>query len=169
MGLDCSHGAFHGAYSAFNRFRQFICAVIGGSFPPHTQKQHGATFGRFDNKLFRVLEKGSLEYLDKLPKGVLDPDQWYWGKGYNRKNSPGLHIFFTHSDCGGNIVPEDCLIVVEDLEKVVEKLREEGRPKGFEEEFGHILSQGGFEKILRNFIRGLKRAAKTKKKGLVFC
>lgn len=35
MGLDCSHDAFHGAYSAFNRFRQAVCEATGGSFPPH--------------------------------------------------------------------------------------------------------------------------------------
>jgi hypothetical protein len=38
MGLDISHGGFHGPYSAFNRLRQEICKVIGGSFPPHNQK-----------------------------------------------------------------------------------------------------------------------------------
>lgn len=35
MGLDTTHGAFHGAYSAFNRFRQAVCKAMGGSFPPH--------------------------------------------------------------------------------------------------------------------------------------
>lgn len=35
MGLDCSHGAFHGAYSAFNRFRQAVASAAGGSYPPH--------------------------------------------------------------------------------------------------------------------------------------
>lgn len=35
MGLDCSHDAFHGAYSAFNRFRQAVAIAMGGSYPPH--------------------------------------------------------------------------------------------------------------------------------------
>ncbi|HQM37592.1 MAG TPA: hypothetical protein PLN64_01590 [Candidatus Bipolaricaulis anaerobius] len=35
MGLDISHDAFCGPYSAFNRFRQAIAAAVGGSFPPH--------------------------------------------------------------------------------------------------------------------------------------
>ena len=38
MGLDCSYGAFSGAYSAFNRFRKFILKAIGGSCPPHDDK-----------------------------------------------------------------------------------------------------------------------------------
>jgi hypothetical protein len=39
MGLDCSHDAFHGAYSAFNRLRQEVARVIGGSYPPHKDKE----------------------------------------------------------------------------------------------------------------------------------
>lgn len=35
MGLDCSHDAFHGAYSSFNRFRQIVAKAMGGSWPPH--------------------------------------------------------------------------------------------------------------------------------------
>lgn len=38
MGLDISHGTFSGAYSAFNRFRGFIAAGTGGSYPPHEDK-----------------------------------------------------------------------------------------------------------------------------------
>lgn len=38
MGLDVSHDAFSGAYSSFNRFRQFVMRSIGGSFPPHEDK-----------------------------------------------------------------------------------------------------------------------------------
>ena len=30
MGLDVSHDAFSGAYSAFNRFRRMICEATGG-------------------------------------------------------------------------------------------------------------------------------------------
>lgn len=33
MGLDCTHGAWHGAYSAFNRLRSEICAACGGDWP----------------------------------------------------------------------------------------------------------------------------------------
>ena len=38
MGLDTTHDAFHGAYSAFNSFRRFLLKSIGGSFPPHEDK-----------------------------------------------------------------------------------------------------------------------------------
>lgn len=33
MGLNCSHGAFDGAYSRFNRFRAAVCEAIGGTWP----------------------------------------------------------------------------------------------------------------------------------------
>ena len=39
MGLDCSHDAFSGAYSSFNRFRQEVCRATGGSFPPHKDQE----------------------------------------------------------------------------------------------------------------------------------
>jgi hypothetical protein len=38
MGLDISYDTFHGAYSAFNRFRKCIATVTGGSYPPHDDK-----------------------------------------------------------------------------------------------------------------------------------
>lgn len=33
MGLNCTHGAFDGAYSRFQRFRIAICRAMGGSYP----------------------------------------------------------------------------------------------------------------------------------------
>lgn len=38
MGLDCSHGAFSGSYNSFSRFRQAVAACLGGSYPPHKDK-----------------------------------------------------------------------------------------------------------------------------------
>lgn len=38
MGLGVSHDAFSGGYGAFNRFRQTVAKVMGGSFPPHEDK-----------------------------------------------------------------------------------------------------------------------------------
>lgn len=39
MGLDVSHGAFGGAYSAFDRFRRFVATAAGVSWPPHDDPQ----------------------------------------------------------------------------------------------------------------------------------
>lgn len=89
MGLNCSHDAFDGAYSAFNRLRQAVAESMGGSFPPH------------DDPQFEIKEN------------------WYWGDGYGKESHPGLFIFMSHSDCDGEISPTDCLAVADDLEKLL--------------------------------------------------
>jgi hypothetical protein len=38
MGLYCSHDAFSGSYSAFNRLRSFVCKAAKGSWPPHCDR-----------------------------------------------------------------------------------------------------------------------------------
>lgn len=46
-------------------------------------------------------------------------DIWYWGKGYNEENSPGLYEFLTHSDCDGYISPEMCVKVANEIEMLI--------------------------------------------------
>jgi hypothetical protein len=89
MGLDCSHDAFHGAYSAFNRFRQFVAKTAGGgSFSPHEDKS-------------------------------LDDGKWYWGSGYSKSTHPGLYEFFMHSDCDGDISPKMCTLIADELDALL--------------------------------------------------
>lgn len=129
MGLDTSHDAFHGAYSAFNRFRQIVAKAMGGTFPEH----ESATFS------------------DGTP---IDPKTWYWGPGFNAEKNPGLLVFFNHSDCDGEISPEDCVRVADELEALlpeIEKLDDGGG--------GHIESQGGYAAVTRLFIGGCRAAA----------
>ena len=38
MGLDTTHDAFHGGYLTFNKFRMWVAKAMGGSFPPHGDK-----------------------------------------------------------------------------------------------------------------------------------
>lgn len=122
MGLDTTHDAFHGAYSAFNRFRQSVAKAMGGSFPPHQ-------------------EKG------------LDDSKWYWGDGYGEQTHPGLYLFLKHSDCDGELSPEECELVATDLEAILPVLEKEG------EGSGHILNQGGYAKVCQKFIKGCRLAA----------
>ena len=131
MGLDCSHDAFHGAYSAFNRFRRSICYVIGGSFPPHDKNNH-------------------LLWSDEDKP---DENIWYWGHGYSHETHPGLAIFLSHSDCDGEISPEDCIKVANDLEPLIPRLAELGS------DWGHIASAGGFAEVCQKFVDGCKLAA----------
>lgn len=120
MGLDCSHDAFSGAYSAFNRFRQEVCRAIGGSYPPHQDPD-------------------------------LDLLTWYWGDGYRENTHPGLGILLSHSDCDGEISPEDCLSVAEDLEALAEKMPDYGGG-------GHLERSGGYRKVAQRFAAGCRLA-----------
>ena len=95
MGLDVSHDAFSGAYSAFNRFRQSVAQAMSGSFPPHIR---------------------SLQ---------LDDDSWYWDKKvYSKGTHPGLFELMSHSDCDGSISPQMCIAVANELEALLPKLEE---------------------------------------------
>lgn len=131
MGLDCSHDAFHGAYSSFNRFRQAVCYVIGGSYPPHNKTN---TF---------------LWSEEKQP----DENTWYWGYGYSHETHPGLALFLSHSDCDGEISPEDCIKIANDLEPLIPRLAELGLG------WGHIEREGGYAEVCRKFVNGCRSAA----------
>ena len=97
MGLDCSHDAFHGAYSAFNRFRKAVARAMNGSFPPHDPPVH--------------------------PDGTrMEDDSWYWGDGYTAETHPGIALFLSHEDCDGILTPEECLLVARDLEGLLPML-----------------------------------------------
>jgi len=85
MGLDCSHGAFNGAYSAFNRFRRAICAAIGGSWPPHDPAWRNPT------------------------GGTPGDDEWYYDDdAVPAEHMAGMLAIMEHSDCGGELTPEQC-------------------------------------------------------------
>ena len=125
MGLYCSHDAFSGAYSAFGRLRQEVARAIGASYPPHN-----------------VYQIGMLGF---------SSDQWYWGEGYSQATHPGLYEFFSHSDCDGEISPEMCIHVADELEQILPRMPESGD--------GHILARGGYRAVLKQFIEGCRAAA----------
>lgn len=123
MGLDCSHDAFHGAYSAFNRFRQIVAKAAGGSYPDHDDP-------------------------------TLDPRRWYVPDGWKNKDHPGFTEFMNHSDCDGEISPDMCLLVADELEALlpsIEKIDDGGA--------GHIARDGGYAEVARRFISGCRAAA----------
>ncbi len=92
MGLDCSHGAFSGAYSAFNRFRKHIAGACGGSFPPHR---------RADLERIRSMSDYDGEEIRE--------DLWYFDpERVPAEHHNAMSVFMLHSDCGGSIAPWDC-------------------------------------------------------------
>jgi len=128
MGLDCSHDAFHGAYSAFDRFRRFILKSIGGSFPPHEDK-------------------------------TLDNNYWYWDdEFYSEKTHKGLYEFFIHSNCDGEINPEICKMIADELEAILPQIESLSKTELVS---GHIERDGGYIKITQRFINGCRLAYKN--------
>ena len=143
MGLDCSHDAFHGAYSAFDRFRQTVARAMGGSFPPHY------VYGD-DNQPIRKGKFG----LERDTS--LDERQWYWGDGYTTVTHPGLCEFLSHSDCDGEISPEMCVKVADELEALLPEIERVAPADG-----GHIARDGGYVAVTKRFIGGCRAAAKA--------
>lgn len=131
MGLDCSHDAFNGAYSAFNRFRKFIVAATGGSYPPH-----GPGFA-LSNDEYRLGTSN-------------DPND------YSEESWPGLYELLGHSDCDGEISPEMCTKVADDLERLMPAFEEHERRS---EPAGGHLQTIGYVGAIRRFIAGCRLAA----------
>lgn len=137
MGLDTTHDAFHGAYSAFNSLRQEVAAVIGGSYPPHWLRAYGGELAR---------DKDGYPITDLS----LDHDRIYLPTSVT-KTMPGMVEFLMHSDCEGEISPEMCVKVADDLESILPEMPEGGA--------GHIAARGGYREVLRKFIAGCRAAA----------
>ena len=85
MGLDCSHNAFHGAYSSFGRWRKMLAIVTGGSYPPHDDKSLDNSQIYYDNEIY----------------------DWVKHKGFAE--------LMKHSDCDGKINYDVCKLLADDL------------------------------------------------------
>ena len=93
MGLDTTHDAWHGPYSAFHLFRQALIAAIGGT------------------------------YTEVHPAGY---DWTYDDAIVPSEHVAGLSVLLNHSDCDGEISPDDCLAVAAALEWVAPRMPDDG-------------------------------------------
>lgn len=143
MGLDCSHNAFHGGYISFSYLRQIVTAATEGesSFPPHWRR---------DSEGLIIRDSGGFPVRDES----LDPQSWYIDESYTRESHPGLYEFLSHSDCDGEISPEMCVLVADDLEALLPAVEALKWPAP-----GHIEAAGGYAATLRRFIDGCRSAA----------
>lgn len=150
MGLDTSHNCWHGAYSAFMRWRQEICRAAG--LPPLDLME--GFFGKDDpihDPMWRsAIDGAETERVLRLKEQL--PIKWEC-----LKPSP-LHILLHHSDFDGEIDWKDCGPIADCLEALLPNL-----PKGIAA--GHI---GDFRDKTQTFIDGL-RCAFAAKENVEFC
>lgn len=95
MGLDVSHDAWRGAYSAFHRWRKALAEAAGGeltSVSPLSEKAHYT----YMTESFDTAEQ-----------------------------EMGFREIMGHSDCDGDISPEMCVHVAEALEKLLPDITDE--------------------------------------------
>lgn len=99
MGLATTHNAFQGPYSSFDKLRTFLMEkVLGGKWP--------SKIGVGTNILT-----------------WLDADIT-WPEGITEDTFPGLYLFFYHSDCDGFFTPNECTLIANDLETLLDKTQE---------------------------------------------
>lgn len=152
MGLDTSHGCWHGSYSAFMRWR---CEIAKAAGMPPLQFMDG-----FYNWKDITLEDASAAVKSL---GFAQEHEWardllsafYCGgnlpiKWDCLKPSP-LHTLLNHSDCEGNIPASECSGVADALEALIPLL-----PDG--SGGGHI---GDWRDKTRLFVDGLRVASKN--------
>lgn len=94
MGLDTSHGCWHGPYSAFHRFRADIAEAVGINL---------STMEGFDRSIPRP------------PCEHVTHPATKWEALAQRP----LLILLSHSDCEGDIAAADCDAIADDLQKVL--------------------------------------------------
>jgi len=150
MGLDTTHGCWHGAYSAFMRWREEIAKVAG--LPPLMLME-----GFYQPLVTDLLNLPTLyhgideegRYLKHLDSQL--PIKW------ECLNPSPLHFLLYHSDCEGNIPWSKCRRIANELEKLITKLPNEDAG-------GHI---GNWRDKTKTFIDGL-RLAYSKKQNVRF-
>jgi hypothetical protein len=150
MGLDCSHDAWHGAYSAFHTWRKKLAEVAGlpplelmeGFYVPLKDPSCGVPTLYHGRGTFEpMFGAGTPHYFASLDDRL--PISWDC-----LKPSP-LHELFYHSDCDGEIAAENCAAIADELEKLIPLLPVEDAP-------GHI---GNWKLKTQKFVDGLRAAA----------
>jgi hypothetical protein len=135
MGLDTSHDCWHGAYSAFTRWRNTIAVLAGYDLMNPTPQEIAA--GVMASREYPMIEWS----------GVVEEN--FAGEWHRTPPDP-LIVLIAHSDCDGVIHPEQAGPLAKRLEELMPKLREMGDAPG------HI---GNWADKTEAFIDGLREAA----------
>ncbi len=103
MGLDTSHNAWHGAYSAFSRWRHELAKAA-------------------DYQVVRI--EGQLHDTTMIDWGHI-VDKNYYGE-WDEVPSDPLILLIAHSDCEGVIHPQHAAILADRLTELLPKLEGDG-------------------------------------------
>jgi len=102
MGLDTTHDCWHGAYSAFNRWRNKLAEVAGYSFFTPEDSFFEAP----------MIDWGHITHDNLMGKWEKTPDD-------------PLIVLIVHSDCDGEIYPIQALSLITRLKELKDKLPDE--------------------------------------------
>jgi hypothetical protein len=156
MGLDTTHGCFHGAYSAFGRWRNVVAHAA--DIPLHLME------GFYGNDITTADHRE--RYWDKMDTTIYKPEVHLLRGHYERLEewlpikwsclkTRGVLWLLNHSDCDG-ILPWTCLtFLATDLESLLSRIAELDK----QEDWGHISQAGGYVRVTQIFIDGLWLAA----------
>jgi hypothetical protein len=136
MGLDTSHGCWHGAYSAFTRWRDKVASVAGYALWPviESPDEYGRGYGRD----YVMIDWGHVTAANLLGEWDATP-------------ADPLLVLIAHSDCDGVIRPQQAGPLADRLAEVLPMLPNE-------EAGGHI---GHWHTKTQQFIDGLRTAAEA--------
>lgn len=134
MGLDTTHGCWHGAYSAFSRWRDKLAEVAG--YTGHDTGRGGTMvdidWGNIEATIGADL-LGKWTAIPVRPDGTPDP----------------LILLLAHSDCEGELQVEFLPALADRLEELLPLLEGDGG--------GHV---GAYRDKTETFIAGLREAAR---------
>lgn len=105
MGLDTSHNAWHGPYSAFTRFRTAVARAAGLKVEP-IKYENGMTFDTADIPWEDIAARNP-QYLEGI---------------WREPPTDPLHVLIAHSDCDGVILPEHAGPLADRLEGLLPAL-----------------------------------------------
>ena len=135
MGLDTTHDCWHGAYSAFGRWREGLAKAAG--IPLQLMERYYV----LDDWMHGPPDQAAIDWIERITPWL--PIKW------EALKPDVLHILLDHSDCDGWISTEHCAALADRLEELLPLLP-------VEHDTGHI---GSWQQKTQLFITGLRLAA----------
>ena len=151
MGLDTTHGCWHGPYSQFMRWRVWLAKQAG--MPSLYLMEGFFTVERGDYSPILGRDGYSVSDSVRIALGEHLPIRWE-----SLKRDP-LHRLLSHSDCEGHIPARYALPIAKRLEQIASNAEREGADVP-----GHApdVERGIYDSMIaacRRFAKGLREAA----------